>query len=49
MDKLQLKIWDALCELSGEEVARVFTDFYGNQLLDDEFLEYLQEEEIMEE
>lgn len=34
MDELQTKLWDALCELSGEEVARIFTNYYGNQLLD---------------
>ena len=47
MDKLQLKIWNALCKLNGEEVARLFTDYYGNQLLDEDFKEFLEDEEVM--
>lgn len=47
MTELQKKIWYKLCELDGEEVARLFTNFYGNQLLSEEFKEYLEEEGVM--
>jgi hypothetical protein len=47
MTELQKKIWYKLCELDGEEVARLFTNFYGNQLLSEEFKEWLEEEGVM--
>lgn len=47
MTELQKKIWYRLCELDGEEVARLFTDFYGNQLLSEEFKEWLEEEGVL--
>jgi hypothetical protein len=47
MTELQKKIWYRLCELDGEEVARLFTNFYGNQLLSEEFKEFLEEEGVM--
>ena len=47
MTKLQKKIWYRLCELDGEEVARLFTNFYGNQLLSEEFKEFLEEEGVI--
>lgn len=47
MTELQKKIWYRLCELDGEEVARLFTNFYGNQLLSEEFKEWLEEEGVM--
>lgn len=47
MDEIQIKIWDALCELSGEEVARLFTNYYGNQLLTEDFKEFLEDEGVM--
>lgn len=28
MDKNQVEIWDALCNLDGETVARLFTNYY---------------------
>lgn len=46
MTELQKKIWYKLCELDGEEVARLFTNYYGNQLLSEEFKEFLEEEEV---
>lgn len=49
MNDMQMEMWDALCELSGEEVARMFTDYHGNQLLDDGFRTYLGEEGVMPE
>lgn len=45
----QAKIWNALCELDGETVARLFTNYYGNQLLDEDFHEFLIDEGVMEE
>jgi hypothetical protein len=47
MTELQKKIWYRLCELDGEEVARLFTNFYGNQLLSEEFKEWLEEEGVI--
>ena len=44
MDEHQIEIWEALCGLSGEEVARLFTNYHGNQLLSKDFKEYLQDE-----
>lgn len=48
MDRLQCALWDVLCNLSGEEVARAFTNFYGNQLLDVNFYEFMVDEGYME-
>ena len=47
MTELQKKIWYKLCELDGEEVARLFTNYYGNQLLSEEFKEWLEEEGVI--
>ena len=47
MTELQKKIWYRLCELDGEEVARLFTNYYGNQLLSEEFKEWLEEEGVI--
>lgn len=44
MDKTQREIWEALCKLDGEEVACLFTNYYGNQLLTEDFKEYIEEE-----
>lgn len=48
MNERQEEMWDKLCELDGETVARLFTDYHGNQLLDDGFREFLQEEGYLE-
>lgn len=47
MTELQKEIWYRLCELDGEEVARLFTNFYGNQLLSEDFKEFLEDEEVL--
>lgn len=47
MTELQKKIWYKLCELDGEEVARLFTNYYGNQLLSEDFKEFLEEEGVI--
>ena len=47
MTNEQTKIWNALCELDGETVARLFTDCHGNQLLDEGFHEFLIDEGVM--
>lgn len=44
MDEIQIEIWDKLCELDGETVARLFTNYYGNQLLTEDFSEFIEEE-----
>ena len=44
MSELQIEIWNQLIELDGETVTRLFTNYYGNQLLTEEFLEFLNEE-----
>ena len=46
MNETQVKIWNMLTELDGETVARLFTDYYGNQLLTDEFLEFIVAEGV---
>lgn len=47
LDKIQEMIWNALIKENGETVARLFTNFYGNRLLDEDFLEFLQQEDII--
>lgn len=47
MTELQKEIWYRLCELDGEEVVRLFTNYYGNQLLSEDFKEWLEDEEVM--
>ena len=47
LDEIQLKIWDALIKEDGETVAHLFTNYYGNQLLDEDFLEFLRQENII--
>lgn len=49
MNKSQEVMWALLCNLSGEQVARLFTEYYGLQLLDDDFFAHLVVEEYMEE
>lgn len=45
MNELQNKIYNILCNLTGEEVTNLFTNYYGNQLLDDEdFMKFLDDE-----
>ncbi len=44
MSELQTTIWNQLIQLDGETVARLFTNYYGNRLLTEEFLEFLEEE-----
>ena len=47
LDKIQIKIWDTLIKLDGETVARLFTNYYGTQLLDENFFEFLKQEDII--
>lgn len=47
MSDTQTEIYDALCKLSGEEVANLMTDYHGLQLLDKGFKEFLEDEEVM--
>lgn len=47
MDKNQVEIRDALCNLDGETVARLFTNYYGNQLLTDDFREFMEDEGVI--
>ena len=42
-------IWEALSELSGEQVLRYLTGWHGRQLLDEGFYRYLQDEGILQE
>lgn len=49
MNDTQLEMWDALCELSGEDVARLFTDYHGTCLLNEGFRAFLGEEGVMPE
>ena len=47
MDKHQRETWDALCELSGEQVLNLLTDYHGLQLLSKDFKEFLEEEGVI--
>lgn len=47
LDEIQAMIWEALTKEDGETVARLFTNYYGNQLLDEDFLEFLKQENII--
>lgn len=49
MNDMQMEMWDALCELSGEEVARLFTCYHGTCLLCEDFRTFLGEEGVMPE
>ena len=44
-DRQQNRIFDALCTLSAEDVARAFTDWHGMQLIDDGFASHLVDSE----
>lgn len=46
MSETQIKIWELLIKLDGETVARLFTNYYGTQLLDEDFMAFLEQEEI---
>lgn len=48
MDRIQCAIWNALCMMSGEDVAKVMTDYHGNQLLDEGFYEHMVNEGYMD-
>ena len=48
MTDMQEMMWDVLCEMSGEDVARVFTNYYGNQLLSADFHQFLVDEGYIE-
>lgn len=47
MDNVQREIWDALCELSGEKVLGLLTDWHGLQLFDERFKEFLEDEGVI--
>ena len=46
MSETPMKIWDMLVKLDGETVARLFTYYYGTQLLDEDFMDVLEQEGI---
>ena len=48
MDRIQTCIWDHLCGMSGEEVAKALTDYHGNQLLDKGFYQHMVDEGYMD-
>lgn len=48
MTDMQEMMWDVLCEMSGEDVARVFTNYYGNQLLSEDFHQFFVDEGYIE-
>lgn len=47
MNDMQMEMWDVLCELSGESVARLFLDYHGECLLSGGFRAFLGEEGAM--
>ncbi len=48
MNRIQHHIWDKLCEMSGEDVARALINWHGNQILDEDFYYYLVDEGLIE-
>lgn len=48
MTDMQEKMWDTLVEMSSEDVARAFTNFFGNQLLSEDFRQFLVNEGYIE-
>jgi len=48
MDRVQSCIWDKLCTMSGEEVAKTLTDWHGNQLLDTGLYKHMIDEGLMD-
>lgn len=36
MNETQEKVWNILCGMTGEEVAQLWTNIYGTQVLDDD-------------
>lgn len=49
MSNVQEELWDALSEMTGEEVLRHLTNYHGLQLLDDGFREHLVDEGVIPE
>ena len=49
MDERQKEMYNVLTKLNGETVARLFTDWHGDQLLDDGFFGHLVDEGYIEE
>ena len=47
LTEIQKEIWNALSELSGEEVLNLITDWHGCYLLDEKFKEFLEDEGVM--
>lgn len=35
MNEIEQKVWNTLCEMTGEQVAQLWTDIYGTQVLTD--------------
>ena len=48
MTQIQRRIYSALARLGGEEVARLLTDYHGNQLLNEGFGDFLVDEGFAE-
>lgn len=45
----QTEMWELLCSLDGETVARLLTDWHGMQFLDDGFFGFLVDEGYIDE
>lgn len=44
MNDIQITIWEALKNLTGEDVLQLFTNWYGMSLLDEDFAEFIEDE-----
>jgi len=40
-------VYDLLCEMTGNEVLHLMTDYHGMQLLDEGFIEFLDREGVI--
>lgn len=47
LTELQKEIYFKLCELSGEEVINLITDWLGCHILDADFKEFLEDEGVL--
>ena len=47
LEDIQAMIWGALIKEDGETVARLFTNYSGNPLLDEDCLEFLMQDDLI--
>lgn len=48
MDRIQTCVYNHLCEMPGEDVVNILTDYHGTQILDEGLYKHCVDEGIME-